>query len=263
MDKESKEIKYTNFGFQIPPLLIKAGTIQKLGAADMPISTAVEFSTYEFIEESFSLEVGDKLIATTDGLVEEKKNGQMYGLGRLKEIVKENLEQPTELLLQKIDTDFKDFLGTKEPQDDVSILALNREEVIDKLEFEIASEYQFLDKAKEKFKTFVEKYYSETEMLAIGFHEMLINAIEHGNLGQGKQLVEIMVVITSDYIKLKVDDTGKGFDWQDKLEKELNYSDFSERGRGISITRKIWDKIIYNSPGNKVVLYQFFDDVST
>lgn len=256
MDKETKQVKYINFGFQIPPLLVSPDQICELALTELPISTAIEKEIYEFVEDDFTLEVNNKLIATTDGLVEEVVEDEKYGLGRLKEVIKENINYPAELLLQAINEDFTDFIDSYSHQDDISILAVNRAEVIDKLELQIASDYKLLDKVKERFITFVTDYYEEVDMLAIGFHEMVMNAIEHGNHNQVNLEVKIIVVITPNYIKLIIKDKGQGFNWQRELTDSLDLDDLSASGRGMTITKKIWDKIFYNVKGNKVILYQ-------
>ncbi|MBM7557384.1 SpoIIE family protein phosphatase [Halanaerobacter jeridensis] len=256
LDKESKEIKYTNFGFQVLPLLVKSGGVEELNLTGLPISTAIDREKYEFKEEVFKLEQGDKLVVTTDGLVEEQIEKQRYGTTRLKEIIEQNQQLPLEFVLEKINFDFQNFITSQDQKDDVSILGIEREEVIDKIELCIASDFELLKQVKEQFLEFVAPYTNQGEMLVMGFHEMLINAIEHGNQGDISCQVEIFMLVTSNYIKLVIKDEGRGFHWDSKLQQGLDQSDFTERGRGIAITEEIWDKICYNYLGNKVVLYQ-------
>ena len=256
LDKESKEIKYTNLGFQIPPLLINDGKVTELSGIGLPVSTAIEISKYEFLEKSLQLVPGDKLIAATDGLIEEKNGTQRYGLQRLKRLLKDNHHLPLELLLKTISCDFQAFLGLTEQQDDVSIIGLERVQMIDKLKINIASDYQFLKQVKEKFIEFLAPYNFEAEMLVMGLHEMLINAIEHGNQGEKSCQVKIDLLLTANYLKLSIKDEGRGFKWQDKIKEGLDQEDFTERGRGIVITNQIWERVCYNCEGSQVILYQ-------
>jgi len=116
-------------------------------------------------------------------------------------------------------------------------------------------------------------------LAAVGITEMLINAIEHGNLGIGyaektrlheaeQWLVEIerrlllpenlnkYVTIsfnkTNSHINIRVKDQGKGFDWrqyQDLDSKRV----FDNHGRGIVMARSLaFQELIYHENGSDV-----------
>lgn len=256
LDKQSKELKYTNLGFQTVPLLINNETVKELSLIGLPVSAAIEISKYEFLEKSLQLVPGDKLIAATDGLIEEKRGTQRYSGLRLKRLLRDNHHLPLELLLKNINCDFQKFLGTTAQHDDVSIIGLERVEIVDKLKINIASDYQLLEQVKQQFVEFLTPYNFEAEMLVMGLHEMLINAIEHGNQGEKSRQVKIDLLLTTNYLKLSIKDEGSGFAWQNKVEEGLDQSDFTERGRGIALTNQIWDRVCYNCEGSQVILYQ-------
>jgi len=121
----------------------------------------------------------------------------------------------------------------------------------------------------------------EPDKVAMGLSEMLINAIEHGNLGisykEKSQLIEdekwkeeIERRLTLDeYSKLKasavferkeneisilISDQGKGFDWQQYLEMSPERSQDSH-GRGIAMANMLsFNSIEYQGTGSEVLV---------
>ncbi|MDV7338699.1 ATP-binding protein [Terasakiella sp. A23] len=119
----------------------------------------------------------------------------------------------------------------------------------------------------------------EPGIIALGLSEILVNAIEHGNLGISYQLkstllekgtwneeidkrlasddykdrfVEIRFDRTETRIDIIVTDQGDGFDWRKYVEKDpSNHSE--KHGRGIAIAINMgFDSVIYNEKGNQV-----------
>lgn len=122
--------------------------------------------------------------------------------------------------------------------------------------------------------------------LRIGLQEVLINAIEHGNLqisyedkqrmldgGDYNKLllqrakqepfagkyVDIKVFSTPQYLKIIVEDMGNGFD----LSALPNLGDpenfFKESGKGILMAINAFDQVQYNEVGNAVTLVKYSD----
>jgi DNA-binding response OmpR family regulator len=117
--------------------------------------------------------------------------------------------------------------------------------------------------------------------LALGIHEMVLNAIEHGNLGItseaksaalesqtfGELIENRMAVpelaartITVAYefdgekVAYRITDEGDGFDWSRFLARDEPEDLLASNGRGILISRFIFDAIRYNEAGNEVYL---------
>jgi two-component system, cell cycle response regulator len=121
-------------------------------------------------------------------------------------------------------------------------------------------------------------YFPKPEQFVTGIYELLLNAIEHGNLGigfeaktelvrQGKWKEEIVRRLTmpeySDKeveIKLSYDehecrltiaDQGKGFAWKDYVGRMEDSRQPNGRGLWIAFNTK-FDRIMFNSTGNEV-----------
>ena len=114
----------------------------------------------------------------------------------------------------------------------------------------------------------------------IGLTELLVNAVEHGNLGisyeekselnaSGRWLEEIerrlalpenerkLVYVAfrrdESEIRITIRDEGSGFDWQQYIEPDPKRA-FHTHGRGIVIARRLsFDSIDYRGNGNEVV----------
>lgn len=122
--------------------------------------------------------------------------------------------------------------------------------------------------------------------LRIGLQEVLINAIEHGNLQisysdkqkmldsgdynklllqRAKQepfagkFVDIKVFSTPQYLKIIVEDMGNGFDLSElpNLGDPENF--FKESGKGILMAINAFDQVQYNEIGNTVSLIKYSD----
>lgn len=127
--------------------------------------------------------------------------------------------------------------------------------------------------------TFISGAYPTPERVVIGLVELLVNAIEHGNLGISyKEKSELLassrwveeverrqnlpenthkqVLVTiqrdTDRINITIEDQGNGFDFNPYTEFSASRAHHSH-GRGIAMAKKIsFDKVEYNQTGNCV-----------
>ena len=114
----------------------------------------------------------------------------------------------------------------------------------------------------------------------IGLTELLVNAVEHGNLGityedktslnaaglwdaeirrrlvmpeNVNKRVELKMERTRDELRFTIRDEGPGFPWQKYVEVDTNRA-FDNHGRGIAIARAMsFDRVEYHGNGNEVV----------
>jgi CheY-like chemotaxis protein len=118
------------------------------------------------------------------------------------------------------------------------------------------------------------------EKVAFGLHELMVNAVEHGNLQIGYEektrlqetaqwedeifrrqslpensdkFVEVVFNRSSEQIQLTVTDLGSGFDWQDYQEIKAERL-LESHGRGIAMAKSLsFDHMEYLGTGNEVV----------
>ena len=128
----------------------------------------------------------------------------------------------------------------------------------------------------------VSKLGANPSKAAIGISELLINAVEHGNLEIGferksellregtwdreierrlaapdyaSRRVNLSVRRQRDFVVFHVSDDGPGFDWRDFLEVAPSRA-FAPNGRGIALARQTsFDGLEYRAPGNRVVAW--------
>ncbi len=127
----------------------------------------------------------------------------------------------------------------------------------------------------------------QVNMLRIGLREMIINAIEHGNLNitfdeksietmsdnymefiaarqkdpkyQGLK-VGIEFSLNPERVAYKITDMGRGFDhvrMMDAIKNRVN-SEMLAHGRGITMALNVFDQVTYNRRGNQVLLVKRF-----
>jgi sigma-B regulation protein RsbU (phosphoserine phosphatase) len=122
----SGEIEICNAGHP-PPLLLRAGGIERLGATGLPIGM--------FCSESFSSEVvrfasGDTLLLYTDGLLEaQNASGADYGIDRLLGLMTGTALSPSATVAHCL-KDLISFRGPVTPADDLTIMAVRRTEEV-------------------------------------------------------------------------------------------------------------------------------------
>jgi PAS domain-containing protein len=119
--------------------------------------------------------------------------------------------------------------------------------------------------------------------IRICFREILINAIEHGNLGitfdektraiesgdymeyllarqanpvYADRRVYIDYLINERVLMFRVTDEGDGFDHRAFLGRAANdeYLAMLEHGRGIIMTKNVFDSLVFNDKGNQVIM---------
>ncbi len=120
---------------------------------------------------------------------------------------------------------------------------------------------------------------SDAKECLLGIYELLVNAIEHGNLGitydmkkkwldedtfeqEFKALsdkfidkkVELTVLIEDDTLVATITDEGKGFDMKKQVVKQTEDNILRESGRGLIIVKHFFEVVVYNEVGNQVTI---------
>jgi serine phosphatase RsbU (regulator of sigma subunit)/ActR/RegA family two-component response regulator len=133
----------------------------------------------------------------------------------------------------------------------------------------------------------VDYIFGEISFMKIGLQEILINAIEHGNLEISydekqkllsageynralkeksslpeniEKYVDIKVFSTPEYLKIITEDMGKGFDLSSIPDPQNPENFLNEHGKGIMMTLNAYDEVTYNKKGNKVTLVKYSEN---
>lgn len=139
-------------------------------------------------------------------------------------------------------------------------------------------ELRTLEEARD-LSAFVASFFPEPERVVLGLSELLINAVEHGNLGidyddktalhlEGRWLDEVQRRLAlpengalkvrvrywrgGDEATVEIRDEGPGFRWQEYMEISPERATHSH-GRGIAMANMLsFDAVTYNEAGNRV-----------
>jgi len=122
---------------------------------------------------------------------------------------------------------------------------------------------------------------SQLPGMRMGLHELLVNAIEHGNLELDSELkprhdyvevlkkraaeprfrarrVTVEVLITADAFSCTIRDQGLGFNWRELPDPGAPENLFKPHGRGVVMGINFFDEFSYNESGNQVTVRKFF-----
>jgi serine phosphatase RsbU (regulator of sigma subunit) len=114
-------LRYCNAG-HLPPLLVRGGAACPLDSHGLPLGV-LEGQRYSWSE--LKLEQGDLVFAHTDGLIEARRGGEMYGTERLaRQVVAEARRRPPTELVRAIHEDVMEWADAI--SDDAVAMALRR-----------------------------------------------------------------------------------------------------------------------------------------
>ncbi|MCB1171401.1 MAG: ATP-binding protein, partial [Leptospiraceae bacterium] len=192
-----------------------------------------------------------------------------------------------QLTLQKMQGE-KDWeiLGRLVPLKEDYLLQFLQQE---QLTFSLGNELIAVEELSQRLVRNIPRYVDQgqTAMIRIGLREILINAIEHGNLsityeeksqelasGNYSEFIALRQAdprfrqrtVTVDYhldangVVYRIQDQGSGFDHGDLDQKTATPPDgeLPLHGRGIMITRNAFDLVEFNEKGNEVRLLKYF-----
>jgi serine phosphatase RsbU (regulator of sigma subunit) len=128
LDIPTNKLFFSNAGMHISPFILNGrGDLSRLDVPGFPILSAFNMGVEPYSDVSLNLPQEFTLLLTTDGLVEEMNNGDIYSEERLTDVLLANHRESAEGLVQAIKTDFKNFSGGGRSKDDVTYLVVKRE----------------------------------------------------------------------------------------------------------------------------------------
>lgn len=127
------------------------------------------------------------------------------------------------------------------------------------------------DRLLQFFHEMVDLPVSERDKVGAAFHELLMNAIEHGGRFDPTQYVEISYVRARHAVICRIKDPGQGFSVDDvehaaianPPDNPLRHQSYREAkglrpgGFGILLTRHLVDEVLYDQKGNGVLLIKY------
>jgi serine phosphatase RsbU (regulator of sigma subunit) len=119
-DGRSGELACASAGHP-PPRIVRGGEVAPLGVGGLALGIA---AAQEYEAERVQLGPGDAVVLFTDGLVEARRDGEMYGEDRLDSALAVHAALPAEQLAQALVEDCRAFAG--ELADDCAVVVVRR-----------------------------------------------------------------------------------------------------------------------------------------
>ena len=261
IDLKTNLMEYSSMGIQDPILLYRQNKDEliKLVNKGLPISPVLGVEFFDFESNSIKLQPGDTVLFNTDGITEARNKGE-YFLDSFQQLFKENAFLPPAVISRRIINEFCKFNNNSlQSRDDITYLILKRKDQKSKIyNFEIKSTNQAVSKLQSKIYKILPNSVSN-DIFAMGLHELVVNAVEHGNQMQAGKKVYIELFVNDNYTYAVIEDQGKGFNWKQKLNQDFNIEQKNDRGRGIMMTARGCNDFFYNKKGNKAYILKLND----
>lgn len=257
LNLQNHELIYSNAGIQIPPIICGANEAHILNVGGLPISSAIDIDLLQYESEQIIFPEEATFVVTSDGMVEEYESGEIYGIDRFRNVIKDYYYLPPTLLKEQLVNKVKEFLNGKKNEDDHTFLIIQRNfKKLYSKEFLLNSSIEEIQiMGNEIYKLLIKYKVPNHDLVLFGIYEMVYNALEHGNKFDITKKIYTKLDIFDSHAKIVIEDEGKGFNWREKINRTIDLLDESERGRGIILTKKCFSSIHYNEKGNKVRLF--------
>jgi len=272
-DHHYNKLQYAKFAMPAILLQDKDENIIKIKSNNPPISKYAS----DYKVSQYNIKDINKFLFYSDGLVENivKSEEKTYA---------EFIEEDFKSSFTRKDLKTKFFERINEPEDDITLIFINRlnlvDALVDKKSFETS--IKDVDLAGEWYNNILESLTDNTKTIYnanVVFTELFMNAYEHGNLGLSSankhkllendtyfdelQKLEVncnkkievkvskLLHESTTYIVTQIIDEGNGFDTQTLSYIFRNRKAYN--GRGVFVSRKNSLGIYYNAKGNEVL----------
>lgn len=244
-DKASGKFCYVNAGHN-KPVIIRNGKAEFLNCP--PCMALGVFDDSEYKQYTADFSNGDILYLYTDGVTEAvNENKEFFGEKRLLDACT-GTQHTAKGLCQSISSSLIEFINTGEQFDDITMLAVQRQDSTLKLNCRLSE----LEKIREYiFKTDLEDKLKRKIFLACD--EVFSNIVNYS----GADLISVLYNKNDDKISIIFKDNGKKFDCLKDMPKK-DFDDFDKGGMGIIIVKKLCTDIVYNYINGENILELIF-----
>jgi len=123
LDRQSGLLDYSNAGHNLPICRREDGRLEKLLKSGMPLGILEDLV---LLGHQIHMGHGDTLVMFTDGVTESSTATDFFGDNRLEEAIRHAPQNTVLNILQAVEDAMTEFLGSEDPADDMTILALHR-----------------------------------------------------------------------------------------------------------------------------------------
>jgi phosphoserine phosphatase RsbU/P len=124
LDPATGDIEYINAGHNPPLVARDFNTVEELGSGGFPLGI-MPFGEYDL--GKMKLEQGEALVIYSDGVSEANNpTGEEYGMDRLGDVIKKNLQRSASGLRDKVESSLSDFSQNTPAGDDITLVIVKR-----------------------------------------------------------------------------------------------------------------------------------------
>ena len=91
--------------------------------------------------------------------------------------------------------------------------------------------------------------------ILIAVSEGVNNAIQHGCEGDSSRLIKLSAALDDNYLRVVIEDNGKGFDFDNLPDPTAPENLEKENGRGVFLMRSLADRVAFENNGSRVELF--------
>ncbi|RKZ87850.1 MAG: hypothetical protein DRR19_13160 [Candidatus Parabeggiatoa sp. nov. 1] len=110
-------------------IVVRNGELELIDTIDLGFPIGLDEDIAEFVNQAtVPLNAGDVVVLYTDGITEaENIDGQLYGLERLCEVIRQNWQQTAQEIQQAVIGEVRQFIGEQKVYDDITLLVLKQQ----------------------------------------------------------------------------------------------------------------------------------------
>jgi phosphoserine phosphatase RsbU/P len=124
LDPATGDIEYINAGHNPPLVARDFNTVEELGSGGFPLGI-MPLGEYEL--GKMKLASGEALVIYSDGVSEANNpTGEEYGMDRLGDVIKKNLQRSASGLRDKVESSLSDFSQNTPAGDDITLVIVKR-----------------------------------------------------------------------------------------------------------------------------------------
>ena len=250
------ELAYCNAGHN-PPVLLRPGQKPCLlpCLSNIPIGV---FTDFEFEEEACRLQPDNMLLLYTDGLTEaENEAKELYSDRRMLAALDNMRGMSAQDVVLALEKSVKDFAGTAEQNDDLTMLALQLKQTETPMKMELTMKNDIAEILR--LEDFVKQACTqcgvspdEAEMVLLAVEEAVTNVIRYA-YGDEEGSVRLVAERQGDSLVFELSDCGRPFDPTQVPEADVTLpaGERQEGGLGLFLVKRIMSEVRYRRVGNE------------
>ncbi|PKK91319.1 MAG: hypothetical protein CVV64_06000 [Candidatus Wallbacteria bacterium HGW-Wallbacteria-1] len=259
LDMNTGEMVFSKAGHN-PPLVIRSdGSMITLDAQGLFLGM---FDDGMFAEERTAIDIGDKVVLFTDGVVEAMNpSGDEFRLSRFQDVLNECSQLDAISTVKKTWDCVRTFVEDAPAHDDFTILVIQRRDP-----FFRKSSMPALPELKAEY---LDRIIGDVEVctgredivmvMRMAMDELLSNALEHGPAGDTKW-IDITIDIGPESISAVITDQGAGFDHASVMAANNGKKAENAPNMGLFIVSRLMDHVEFNGSGNSVTIVKRVED---